>query len=608
MTAPAPQPPTQFPQTVSHPAQHASKPPRPITPPAAPAYKLLAYPVPVSLATSAFDGPAASDADFNGLVDKIYVNSIRQFHIKAAEADAKLARDLRRPMPAKDREWIVRAHAMEMEQMARDIVERRDVLISEERKKRGLPESKDNGADPAPPAIAKAQPPGAFPEEGIHVQPILEQLEEPEPEMERELEPDVDEEIVILPKSKGKKKGKKAVEVKPAVNGRSTPIAAARAATPAAKAAPVVEKVAPTFEKVSPAVEKKPVTPVSQWAAQAAVPGRSASPAPVAPINTGVGRNATTNGRNTLPPGMSPWEAAQAAKAASSSKAPAETMPPSPPNGIWAPPVARATSSKNPYAPTRPSRLAHVSEPESPEPPSPPPTREPTGQDYVAWFAGSSSEDEGADDGRLSEDEDEEDEDEDGPAPSSSFGANVLASLAGGSPWALFGEGQQPHKEHGRTASPARGRGATATPTPAMAAAGRFGADMGGMGMGMNSGMGSGTGMGAPEWMRWGAGGPSPPGVGAAPGPSGYRAVPGGYGAAPTGAGRQWQNQSSEDEFANMLAYASKTLDRAASAAPGARSTGAGVEEAMGMYIAAQKARETLVTPVGGRTASAWRR
>ena len=531
---------------------------------------------------AALDATASQDAEFSALVDKLYVNSIRQFHMKASEADADLARQLRKPMPPGEREWTVRAHMMMMEQMARDIVERRDTLVSEEKRKRGFGDG--SGGDPTPMTTKQTitQPPGAFPEEPIRVAPVPEPEEDPEPEPEREPEPDVDEEIVILPKSKGKKKGKKAAEVKTAANGRSTPTPApvAKTATPVAKAAP--------------AVEKKPAPAVSAWAAKAAVPVRSASPAP---INTKVAPAPAVNGRSTpAPAAMSPWEAAQAAKASSSSssKAP-ETKPPSPPNGIWAPPMARATSSKNPYAPARPSRLANVTEPASPEPPSPPPTREPTGKDYLAWFAGSSSEDEGgAEDAGLSEDEDEDDDEDDGPGPSSSFGGGgLLSSLSGGSPWALFGESQQPQKERGRTASPARGRGATATPTPAMmATGGRYGAEMG---MGMSTGMGG-------EWARWGSGGPSPPTFGA--GPSGYGAPPLGprYGAGPSAMG-QWPSQSAEEDLENML---SNAVDRTANGKRGAG--GVGIEEMMGMYVAAQKARETLATPVGGRSASAWRR
>ncbi|KAI0746502.1 hypothetical protein C8Q80DRAFT_1271392 [Daedaleopsis nitida] len=601
---PAPQPPLQTIQPTSRPAQPATKTPQPA--PATPPHGLLAYAVPISLKMPPVEGVAASDPEFVVLLDKLYVNSIRQFHMKASDYDAELARQLRRPMPASEREWTVRAHMMMMEQMARDIVERRDTLANEERRKRGF--GGGGGGGDSAPMTAKAQipqPPGAFPDEHIRISPGLVPAQDPEPEEpepEREPESDVDEVIEIPVKGKKGKKGKKAAEGKPALNGRSTPIpvpaAAAKAAAPTTKATPVVEK------KPAPAT-------TSGWGAKTALPARSASPAPPAPINTKLTSSPAVNGRSTpapaangrstpAPDSMSLWEAAQTGKLSSSSgtsttKGP-ETKPPSPPNGMWAPPIAHATSSKNSYAPSRPSRLARVSEPESPEPPSPPPTREPTGKDYVAWFAGSSSEDEAG----LSEDEDadeDEDEDEAAPAPSSSFSGGLLASLAGASPWALFGdEQQQKERERGRTASPARGRGASATPAPAMAAAGRFavGADlsMGNMGMGMGMGTGG-------EWARWGAG------------PSSFGAGPSaGYGAGPSGAGagRQWKSE--EDSLEDMLTLASKTLDRAATTTTQVGRGGAGVniEEAMAMYVTAQKARETLATPVGGRSASAWRR
>ena len=127
---------------------------------------------------------------------------------------------------------------------------------------------------------------------------------------------------------------------------------------------------------------------------------------------------------------------------------------------------------------------------------------EPTGKDYVAWFAGSSSEDEGwGDEGGLSEDEGDDEDDEHGGTQAGPGGlGGILGALAGASPWALFGsESAPPQKERGRSANADRGRGAAATSTPAMAAAGRFGMDMGvgmaGMGAGMSSG-----------WAQWGAG------------------------------------------------------------------------------------------------------
>ncbi|PIL27320.1 hypothetical protein GSI_10467 [Ganoderma sinense ZZ0214-1] len=349
---------------------------------------------------------------------------------------------------------------------------------------------------------------------------------------------------------------------------------------------------------------------------------RSASPAPrvasPAPINARPAPAPTPapTGRSTpLPPSMTPWEAMQAKAAGTLKPAEPQPKPPSPPNGMWAPPVARATSKQNPFAPTRPSRLAQVSEPESPEPPSPPPIpAEPSGKDYVAWFAGSSSEDE---DAGLSEDDEGDDEDSSGSDPQGAgpggFGS-ILGALAGASPWALFGgEGApaQPHqKEHGGRAAhhahythhahPDRGRGA-ATPAPPMAAAGRFGGGMGGMNMG--TGMGMGPGMGGGGWTQWTAD--------AGAGPSGFRHGHGHHGAAPTGpagfargpAGRQWPLQE-EDNLEDMLEMASKTLDRAA----GGQARGVNIEEAMAMYVTAQKARETLATPVGGRSANPWGR
>ena len=593
-----------------------------------PAHGLLVYPVPISLKMTPLDSAIASDPHFVHLVDNAYVNSIKEFHNKAADVDAALARELRKPMPATEREWTLRAHMMTMEQIARTIVENRDTMIENERRKRGYAGDGHGGTPPPPPTAPKAtvssQPPGAFPDDGIHVSPV-----EPEPvvPIEREPEPDVDEIIEIPLKGKAaKKKGKKAA----AANGRSTPAPVAppvtKAATPVAKPA-VVEKPVPVVEKPVPVVEKKPAPVPSGWngwGAKVAAPMRSASPAPrvasPAPMHM---KPAPTpapaaTGRGTpLPPGMTPWEAKQARAAGILKPTEPQPKPPSPPNGMWAPPIAQATSNKNPFAPTRPSRLAQVSEPESPEPPSPPPiAAEPSGKDYVAWFAGSSSEDE---DAGLSEDDEGDDEDSSGSDPHlagpSGFGSSILGALAGASPWALFGgEGapQPHHKERGgrpaHHAHPDRGRGA-ATPAPPMAAAGRFGGDMGGMNMGMGMGMNMGMGpaMGGGGWTQWAAD--------AGPGPSGFRhghSHHGHHSAAPAGpagfargpAGRQWPLQE-EDNLEDMIEKASKTLDRAAG---GQARGGVNIEEAMAMYVTAQKARETLATPVGGRSANPWGR
>ncbi|KAI0718378.1 hypothetical protein C8T65DRAFT_693793 [Cerioporus squamosus] len=572
---PAPQPPPPAAsQSMSRPAQPAAKMQDPTASPAAPSHGFVTYAVPISLLMVPFDGAAASDADFLGLVDNAYVNSLRQFHKQAAEADAVLARELRKNIPADEREFCIRSHMVAMEQLARSILEHRDSAIADLLRSRGFGGGKGSGDTTSTARVAPvpAQPPGAFPDDGIHVSAVFDP--DPEPEPEREPEPDVDEEIIIPLKGKAaKKKGKKAAEVKTTTNGRSTP-------TPATAARP-----APPPAKVAPAPEKKAAPAASAWSTKAATTARPASPAPIT-INTKLAPSPAVNGRNTPAP-LSPWEAAQAGKTGSSAsgKAP-EAKPPSPPNGMWAPPMGRSTS-RNPYAPTRPSRLAHVSEPESPEPPSPPPTRDMTGQDYVAWFAGSSSEDErDADDGGLSEDEDQDDDEEEDNA-GASWAGGILGALAGNSKWAMFGEGAQPpQRQAARSATPARGRAATATPVPVpipgQAAAGRYGSDMG-------------AGAGA-EWMRWGA-----PGGGA--GPSSFGAGPASFGAGPAGFGtgfpqavargrQQWQSEE-EDDLGNMLELASSALNR-----------GEGdVMQAMNTvtFLAAQKARETVATPVGVR-------
>ncbi len=562
------------------------------------------------------DGAIASDSHFVHLVDNAYVNSIKEFHNKAADVDAALARELRKPLPPAERDWTMRAHMMTMEQIARTIVENRDTMIENERRKRGFGSDGHGhaGAPPPPPSAPMAtvfsQPPGAFPDDGIHVSPVE---CEPGMEIERQAEPDVDEVIEIPLKGKAaKKKGKRAA----ATNGRSTPApaisSATKAAAPAAKPV-LVEKPTPVVEKVS-VIEKKPATVASgwsSWGAKVAAPMRSASPAPriasPAPIHTKLvpTHAPAPTGRGTpIPPGMTPWEAMQAKAAGTLKSVEPQPKPPSPPNGMWAPPVARAASNKNPFAPTRPSRLAQVSEPESPEPPSPPPIpAEPTGNEYVAWFAGSSSED---DDAGLSEDDEGDDEDSSGSDQHGAGGSGlggILGALAGASPWALFGgEGApQPHQKErgGRVAHPERVRGA-ATPAPAMAAAGRFGGDMGGMGMGMGMDPGMGSAMGG-GWTQWAGD------TGA--GPSSFRH--GHHGAAPAGptgfargpAGRQWPLRD-DDNLEDMLEMASKTLNRAA----GGQASGVNIEEAMAMYVTTQKARETLATPVGGPSANPWGR
>ncbi|KAI1798416.1 hypothetical protein LXA43DRAFT_968728 [Ganoderma leucocontextum] len=589
--APAP-PPPQTSQPASRPAQPAP-PAEPATTFIVPAHGLLVYPVPISLKTTPLDSAVASDSHFVHLVDNAYVNSIKEFHNKAADVDAALARELRKPMPPAEREWTIRAHMMTMEQIARTIVENRDTMIENARRKRGYSGDGHGGAPPpsAPKATVSSQPPGAFPDDGIHISPVE---REPEVEIEREPAPDVDEVIEIPLKGKAARKKGKKVGV---TNGRSTAAPAisstTKAAAPAAKPA-VIEKPTPVVEKPVPVVEKKlaPVASAWGWGAKVVPPMRSASPAPraasPAPIHT----------RVVPTPAPAPTGRGKGCRYITAAEP--QAKPPSSPNGMWAPPVARTTSNKNPFAPTRPSRLAQVSEPESPEPPSPPPIpAEPTGKDYVAWFAGSSSEDE---DAGLSEGDDGDDEDDSGSDPQGAGPGGIggiLGALAGASPWALFGaEGAQPQKERGGRAPNHhdRGRGVAATPAPAMAAAGRFGGDMG-MGMGMGMGPGPATGGG---WTQWAAD--------AGAGPSGFRhgAAPAGSGGLARGpAGPQWPVRE-EDNLEDMLELASKTLNRAAGGQ--ARGGGVNIEEAMAMYVTAQKARETLATPVGGRSATPWGR
>ena len=57
-----------------------------------------------------------------------------------------------------------------------------------------------------------------------------------------------------------------------------------------------------------------------------------------------------------------------------------------------------------------------------------------------------------------------------------------------------------------------------------------------------------------------------------------------------------------EDGGLDMLDVAAEALNR------GGRGGGGNVEEVMAMYVTAQLARESAATPVGGRTAGAWRR
>ena len=527
------------------------------------------------------------------VVEKLYLNSIRQFHLKAADADAELARQLRKAMPAADREFTIRAHQMAMEQSARDIVKRRDELLADERKKRGLG---GPGGDSAPPSTVQVpstarplQPPGAFPEERTQSvkrtepapapEPILEYAPNAQSNPEPEPEPEVDEVIEVPIKGKGKKKGKKAavVETKPVSNGRSTPTPGA--APPSAPAANGWTSLLSQKTPTPVESKSKPAVPAlaTLSAGKSSIPAqRAASPAPINTKLAATGRNSPAPNASSSTP--SPWETYQG-KATAAQTSAAEQKAAAVPNGIWAPPMARATSSnKNPFAPSRPSRLAQVTQapdadpvpqsPESPEPPSPPP-QEPSGRDYVAWFAGSSSEDdESASADTLDEDEDE-DEDEEVESGGAGFGS-LLASLAGNSPWALFGsESGQPQR--GRAASPARGRGAT--PTPARVAAARF----------------TPAPDAEPAYARWGM--PSA-------GPSGLAA------AAPAAPPGMWKED--EGDLDQMLEFASSALDKAAlgTGRPGAG--GVNIEEAMAMYVTASKARETLATPVGGR--SGWRR
>ncbi|KAI0658971.1 hypothetical protein C8Q70DRAFT_933754 [Cubamyces menziesii] len=555
---------------------------------------LLAYAVPVALSASPLPPSHAADADYMQVVEKLYLNSIRQFHLKAADADAELARQLRKAMPAADREFTIRAHQMAMEQSARDIVKRRDELLADERKKRGLG---GPGGDSAPPSTVQVpstarplQPPGAFPEERTQSvkrtepapapEPILEYAPNAQSNPEPEPEPEVDEVIEVPIKGKGKKKGKKAavVETKPVSNGRSTPTPGA--APPSAPAANGWTSLLSQKTPTPVESKSKPAVPAlaTLSAGKSSIPAqRAASPAPINTKLAATGRNSPAP--NASSSTLSPWETYQG-KATAAQTSTAEQRAAAVPNGIWAPPMARATSSnKNPFAPSRPSRLAQVTQapdadpvpqsPESPEPPSPPP-QEPSARDYVAWFAGSSSEDEeSASADTLDEDEDE-DEDEEVGSGGAGLGG-LLASLAGSSPWALFG-GDSGQPQRGRAASPARGRGAT--PTPARVAAARF----------------TPAPDAEPAYARWGM--PSA-------GPSGLAAA-----AAPTAPPGMWKED--EGDLDQMLEFASSALDKAAlgTGRPGAG--GVNIEEAMAMYVTASKARETLATPVGGR--SGWRR
>ncbi|PIL27321.1 hypothetical protein GSI_10468 [Ganoderma sinense ZZ0214-1] len=147
--SPAPQPP-QASQSASRPAQSAP-PAEPATTSLVPAHGLLVYPVPISLKMAPLDGAITSDPHFVHLVDNAYVNSIKEFHNKAADVDAALARELRKPMPSTEREWTLRAHMMTMEQIARTIVENRDTMIENERRKRGYAGDGHGSAPPRPP-------------------------------------------------------------------------------------------------------------------------------------------------------------------------------------------------------------------------------------------------------------------------------------------------------------------------------------------------------------------------------------------------------------------------------------------------------------------------
>ncbi|KAI8969445.1 hypothetical protein BD414DRAFT_279156 [Trametes punicea] len=540
---------------------------------------LLVYAVPVSLSAPPLDRSLLANTEFMDIVERLHINSIRQFHMKAAEADAELARQLRKPMPPADREFTIRAHQMTMEQSARDIVARRNKLMAEERKKRGLG---GPGGDSAPPPPVQSplharpqQPPVALPEERtppaqrteppLDLEPILEYAPDAKPDPQPEPEQDVDEVIEIPIKGKGKKKGKKAVvETRSPANGRAVTPTPAGPST--AQATSAKKTSSATDVKSKPAAQDVPAVDV----VKAPAPARAASPAP---INTKVATSISATDRTLPVAGPSsgtptPWELYQTKTSVQSAASEAKAGSIS--NGFWAPPMARAASSnKNSFAPTRPSRLAQVTpapeSPESPEPPSPP--HEPTGRDYVAWFAGSSSEDEeSASEEQLDEDEDVDDEEQEGGG-TSGFGS-LLASLAGGSPWALFG-GESSQPQRGRAASPARGRGTT--PTPARAATARFAPspDV------------------EPAYARWGA-----PHAGL----SHHGAGPS---AAPSGLPGMWKGEG--DDLDQILEIASSALDKAATGS--GRHGAVNVEEAMAMYVTAAKARETLATPVGGRSA-----
>ncbi|OJT06423.1 hypothetical protein TRAPUB_2698 [Trametes pubescens] len=552
---------------------------------------LLVYAVPIALTQPPLDSALAANAEYISILDKLNTNSIRQFHLKAADADAELARQLRKPMPAADREFTIRAHQVAMEQSARDIVTRRNQLLDDERKKRGWGHG-GPGGDSAPlPTVQPARPaqvPGAFPERpqpvrqpSPELKPLIEYVPDAEPEPEREPEEEVVDEVIEVPiKGKGKKGKGKGVAVKPVANGRSTPTQAAP--TPAARAATPTQKVASAVE-----AKGKAAPTIAAWNSARTAPARAASPAPIntklAPTASAKLSPASTNGRSSpipIPPPnkLSPWEA-QKAKSTGSSSSAADAKAAAD-QDIWAPPMARGGSnSKNPFAPTRPSRLAQVSQgpdpgpvpqsPESPEPPSPP-VQEQGGQEYMKWYAGSPADDDSILNVRREEDdeeEDSEDEDEDEApvgAESEGFGfGSMYKSLAGASPWALFGESSQPQ----RTASPApapRGRATKPIPTRAVAE--------------------------EPAYARWGAPSAATSAFGAGPlaGPS----------VEPSG---MWKPQGGDDHFDQMLEIASSTLDRAA-----AGSSRTGVEDVMAMYVTTSKARETTATPVGGR--SAWRR
>ncbi|KAH9941273.1 uncharacterized protein BXZ73DRAFT_98490 [Epithele typhae] len=615
--------------SVQPPTQTSAKSPRSVSPPAAQPHGLLTYPVPVSILMAPLDASAGADAEFSKMIDNTFANSIRQFHDQAAEKDAELARSLRQAMPESERSWLIRAHTVKMEQVAREIVGIRDSIITEALRVRNLGDRNKKAADSMPPSKPPAvafRPPGAFPgasvpENGPEFDWDMGLAQEPEPEPE--LDADVDEVLDTGSRSKAAKKGKKGKAV---ATGRSTPTPPVKATTPALKVAPV-------------AVEKTPApTPVaSGWGAASKLAAtsnmRSASPAPTSrvppppkSVNFAVNSNETTTGTGTLSAGLSPWAAAQAAKAAKAVGVDAPPKPPSPPTApatpspasAWTspPPIQTRTSGgKNAYAPTRPSRLGQVAEPPSPEEPSPPPMRRAAGRDYPAWFAGSSSEDESGRAGdRLSEDEDDEDELDEDASPGSLGGGGLLASLAGASPWAQWTSSQQPkqQEQRGRTASPARGR---STPTPAKVAPARFGNEpTPAMQRGMDGG----------GWTRWGApSGASPPsfpsfsGSGSSASPPGFPDF-GGSGSfgAPSGfpnpsrggwnAGMVQPGSSPEDDEFAMLDVATEALNRSGRGA-------ANVEDVMAMYVTAQKARETTATPVpvavgGGRMGSGWRR